>query len=156
MSNPSTTSWTAWLDGSGRWDNRMAAQHLPRYLVRPSSGYKNCRKRRNTSWNDIYYVVSTLGWEIAVKIFENCLRDYFKKMFALIRKQHIDFEKRVRKLLCEITLANATCFQLSLENDVKARQTSESWSPNKQTLTATVTSPALFWSWTNVTSLPLT
>ena len=30
--------WTEWLDGSGRWYNRMFAQHLPRDLVRPSSG----------------------------------------------------------------------------------------------------------------------
>ena len=28
MSNPSTYPWTARPDGSGRWDNRMAAQHL--------------------------------------------------------------------------------------------------------------------------------
>ena len=41
MSNPSTSLWTAWPDGSGRWDNRMAAQHLPRDLVRPSSGLNN-------------------------------------------------------------------------------------------------------------------
>ena len=38
MSNPSTSPWTAWPDGLGRWDNRMAAHHLPRDLVRPSSG----------------------------------------------------------------------------------------------------------------------
>ena len=38
MSNPSTSSWTARPDGFGRWDNRMAAQHLPRDLKRPSSG----------------------------------------------------------------------------------------------------------------------
>ena len=38
MSHPSTSSWTARPDGSGRWDNRMAAQHLPRDLVQPSSG----------------------------------------------------------------------------------------------------------------------
>jgi len=25
-------------DGSGRWNNRMAAQHLPQNLARPSSG----------------------------------------------------------------------------------------------------------------------
>jgi len=25
ISNPSTSPWTAWPDGSGRWDNRMAA-----------------------------------------------------------------------------------------------------------------------------------
>jgi len=38
MSYPSTSSWTARPDGAERWDNRMAAQHLPRDLVRPSSG----------------------------------------------------------------------------------------------------------------------
>jgi len=38
ISNPSTSSWLARCDGSGRWDNRMAAQHLPRDLARPSSG----------------------------------------------------------------------------------------------------------------------
>ena len=37
VSNPSTFPWTAWPDGSGRWDNRMAVQHLPQDLVRPSS-----------------------------------------------------------------------------------------------------------------------
>jgi len=35
---PPTSSWTARPDGSGRWDNRMAAQHLPQNLARPSSG----------------------------------------------------------------------------------------------------------------------
>jgi len=35
VSNPSTSPWTARPDGSGRWDNRMAAQHLPEDLVRP-------------------------------------------------------------------------------------------------------------------------
>jgi len=38
MSNPSTSSCTARPDGSGRWDNRIAAQHLPRDLVQPGSG----------------------------------------------------------------------------------------------------------------------
>jgi len=38
MSNPSTSPWTAQPDGSGRWDNRMAAQNLTQDLVRPSSG----------------------------------------------------------------------------------------------------------------------
>jgi len=41
MSNPSTFPWTAWPDGSGRWDNWMAAQYLPRDLVRPSSDFNN-------------------------------------------------------------------------------------------------------------------
>ena len=46
MSNPSTSPWTVWPNGSGRWNNRMAAQHLPRDLVRPSSGLNNSLKRR--------------------------------------------------------------------------------------------------------------
>jgi len=41
MSNPSTSPWTARPNGSGRWDNRMAAQHLLRDLVRPGSGLNN-------------------------------------------------------------------------------------------------------------------
>jgi len=39
------------------------------------------------------------------------MRDYFKKMFALKRKQHIILQKLVRKIFCKITLANATYFQ---------------------------------------------
>jgi len=39
LSNPSTSSWTARPDGSERWDNRIAAQHLPRDLVRSSSWF---------------------------------------------------------------------------------------------------------------------
>jgi len=44
LSTPSTSPWTAWPDGAGRWDNWMAAQHLPRDLVRPSSGFNNSLK----------------------------------------------------------------------------------------------------------------
>jgi len=32
LSNPSIPPRTTWPDGSGRWDNRTAAQHLPQYL----------------------------------------------------------------------------------------------------------------------------
>jgi len=46
MSNPSTSSWTARPDGSGRWDHRMAAQHLPRDLVRPSSDYEELAQKK--------------------------------------------------------------------------------------------------------------
>ena len=46
-SNPSTP-WFAWPDDSGRWDSWMAAQHLPRDLVQPSSGLNNSLKRRRT------------------------------------------------------------------------------------------------------------
>jgi len=35
---PSTFPWTAWPDGSGWWENWMAAQHLPWDVVWPSSG----------------------------------------------------------------------------------------------------------------------
>ena len=45
-SNPLIFPWTAWPNGSGRWDNLLAAQHLPRDLVRPSSGLKIWLKRR--------------------------------------------------------------------------------------------------------------
>ena len=38
MSNLSTFPWTARPDSFGRWENGMSAQHLPRDLVRPSSG----------------------------------------------------------------------------------------------------------------------
>ena len=35
-----SSSWTAWPDGSRRWENQMTAQNLPLDLVRPSSGLK--------------------------------------------------------------------------------------------------------------------
>ena len=49
MSNPSTSPWTAWPVGCGRWDNWMAAKHLPGNLVRISSGFNNSLKRRRRS-----------------------------------------------------------------------------------------------------------
>ena len=45
MSNPSTSLWTAWPDGPGWWNNRMAAQHLPRDLVRSSSRLQELLKQ---------------------------------------------------------------------------------------------------------------
>ena len=36
--HPSTSPGTTWPDSSGRWDNRMAAQHLPHNLAQQSSG----------------------------------------------------------------------------------------------------------------------
>ena len=38
---PSGHHWTGRFDVSGWWDNRIVAQHLPRDLVRPSSGLTN-------------------------------------------------------------------------------------------------------------------
>ena len=49
MSNPLTSLWTARPDGAGRWDYRMAAQHLPRGQVRPNSGQKNWLNGRRRS-----------------------------------------------------------------------------------------------------------
>jgi len=55
MLYPTTSSWTTRPDGSGRWDNRMAAQLLPRGLVRPSSGVKNWFKRRTLASLQLCY-----------------------------------------------------------------------------------------------------
>jgi len=45
LSNPSTPSRSTRPDGSGQWDNRMAAQHLPRYLGRLAAD-------KRTRWNE--------------------------------------------------------------------------------------------------------
>ena len=56
MSNPSASPWTAWPDGSGRWDNWMAVQRLPRDVVRSSSGFNNSLKRRTgIEWKNNLY-----------------------------------------------------------------------------------------------------
>ena len=51
MSNPSTSWWTARPESSGQWDNRMAAQHLPRDLARPSIGYEELAQKKKKSRN---------------------------------------------------------------------------------------------------------
>jgi len=57
MSNPSNSPWTAWPDGSGRWDNRIAAQHLPRDQTRPNSGLKNYVAQKQMGvWNGFSWV----------------------------------------------------------------------------------------------------
>jgi len=66
-SNLSNSPWTAWPDGSVRWDNQMAAQHLPRNLVRPSSGLNNYLKRRRRTYpltrtnHDSHQVLATVS-----------------------------------------------------------------------------------------------
>jgi len=62
MSNPST-SWTAQRDGSGQWDNHMAAQHLPRDLVHPSSGYEELTQKKKKTVSNKVYTRSWKGWE---------------------------------------------------------------------------------------------
>ena len=57
MSNLLTSSWTAWPDGSGWWDNRMAAQPLPRNLVRPGSGLKGLAHTMKKNWSTTTFVV---------------------------------------------------------------------------------------------------
>jgi len=56
MSNPSILSCTARPDGSGRWDNREAAQQLPRGLVRPSSGLKELAQNKKKKYRHLQYV----------------------------------------------------------------------------------------------------
>jgi len=52
LSNTSTSPWTAWHDGSGWWENRLAGEHLPRDLVRPSSGLKELAQ--TMTYNDSF------------------------------------------------------------------------------------------------------
>ena len=75
MPNPSTSPRTARPDGSERWDNRLAAQHLPRNRAWPSSGQKsnslkrkknnvdlknNNRNYRKSFWT--FWVLEKLQW----------------------------------------------------------------------------------------------
>jgi len=46
MFNPSTSPWTARPDGSGQWHHRMAAQHLPRDLMRPRRGCEELSQKK--------------------------------------------------------------------------------------------------------------
>ena len=56
MSNTPKSSWAARPDVSGRWDNWVAAQHLPRDLMRHSSCKKNGLKRRKSDVNLKHFV----------------------------------------------------------------------------------------------------
>ena len=66
MSNPSSSPWTAWPDGSGRWDNRMAAQHPPRDLVQPSSGYEELSHKKKSQ--NMVHQHSKHGWLIYITV----------------------------------------------------------------------------------------
>ena len=46
LSNLSTSTWSAWPDGSGRWDNQMSAQHLPRDILRLRSGLQELAQKK--------------------------------------------------------------------------------------------------------------
>ena len=73
MSNPSISSWTARLDGSGRWDNRLAAQHLSRNLARPSSGWKNSLKKS---------IVQKISCEPLFPDVQNAVKHIFLRSFC--------------------------------------------------------------------------
>jgi len=72
-SNPSTALWSTWPDGSGWWDNRMAAQHLARDLVRLSCGLAQMMMKIThplvisvlTDIHGLQYIVPVLGCELA-------------------------------------------------------------------------------------------
>ena len=93
MSNPSTSPWTAWHDGSGWWDNWMAAQHLPRDLLWPSSRQQKTRSNDDEdltlvcnahylptfpSWSNIYdlFMSSDLG-EYFLRCWQGCGVGFF-------------------------------------------------------------------------------
>jgi len=68
--------WTAWPDGSGRWDYWMVAQHLPRDLVQPSSGLNNYLKRR--SWNTKYGQIKST--QLNLWFFNSRVSPLYKKL----------------------------------------------------------------------------
>jgi len=62
MPNPSIASWTSRPDGSGRWDNGMAAQHLPpRSIVRPSSGQQQLAQTAKPNNSQPWYGIIAWG-----------------------------------------------------------------------------------------------
>jgi len=82
MSNPSTSPWTTWPDGSGRWDNRMAAQHLPRNLARPSSGSKknSLKRKKKMNYRAVKCIMTVMGQKC---IFHNFLKSRYVLFFLL-------------------------------------------------------------------------
>jgi len=101
-----------------------------------------------------YQLAHTLEWYTLPRCFYARIRNFrkkfwkwrerlFQKMFALIRKQHTNFRKLVRKNFCKIALANATCFHWDLEKYVKSRQTNDNLITHKQMLAATLSTPVV-------------
>jgi len=71
MSNPSTSPRTAWPDISQRWNNRIAAQHLPRDLwCGQATDYNNHSKknlwlaRKYAYANDLPIIYADGNWQI--------------------------------------------------------------------------------------------
>jgi len=87
------------------WNKVAAVENAKKCRLYPPSPTLRCFYSRRISLKTAWEIISKNVWPI--------------------RKQHTDFRKLVRKNFLKITLANATCFQWDLENDVKARQTNE-------------------------------
>jgi len=80
LSNPriDLSLWGAWPDGYGRRDNRMAAQHLSRDLVPPSSGYKLAQTMEKNLMSRTFW-----RWvvrNVAVKFFKAITQEFFLLM----------------------------------------------------------------------------
>ena len=109
LTNTSTSSWTAWSDGSGRWVYRMAAQHLPRDRVRPSSGYKNWPKRWRRSscvitqaqHNALLANLNSLKVHGSDQTFVLCFLRFCKPSGTqcVLQKSHVELIIRIFKLL---------------------------------------------------------
>ena len=69
MSSPSTSPWTARPDDSGWWCNRLAAQHLPRNLVREAvdCNFSRSKEEKGRTRNQ----VQCQGWWRKVMKFHN-------------------------------------------------------------------------------------
>ena len=91
---PSTSQWTAWPNGAGRWDNPIVVQHLTRDLERLSSGFNISLKRRRSLLVDSVLHQNQKfdknGWNVNVttlKVFESLkVSVTFNLLFGHTRK----------------------------------------------------------------------
>jgi len=89
----------------GRLDNRMAAQHFPRDLVRPRSGLKNWLKRRIRTRNE-YPVISDLAihklWTtyLCEALWTTYLCEEAFSKLIIIKSKNRSFLKNVKNVLC--------------------------------------------------------
>ena len=65
MSNPTTSSWTAWPKGSGRWHSRMAAQHLPRDLMNAAKQWLEQLAQKKKKKSDAIYRHRQMRWNLS-------------------------------------------------------------------------------------------
>ena len=122
-------------------ENSAAYERLSRAVYR----FLHALEYQNINYRLEWYLLCCFYSRIGnfCKTFWKRRERLFQKMFASIRKQHIEFRKLVRKKLNKIALANATCFHWDLENHVKARQMNENWITHRQMLAATLSTPVV-------------